>query len=452
MKVILLLIDFDNVERIMIQDKFIDCYKRFQLIPDYGFFSKHPGKFTSVHLELTNICGYKCFFCPRDEFTRPFGIMSMDDLKFAIQQIGQFDGLVRLHGYGDPLLVEDLPEKISFIRKSWPNCTIAFISTLGYEVSKEFLESIVTSGLNHLTVSFYGANSERYQQIHGVNRFEIALKNVLFMQKLKTKYSDKFNMVVLTENFGIGNQSIREKKAFQELLDSYGINHSEQSLTNRGGSKLVYYKVNTLLPCSVAWGFYAGRLEVTWNLNVVPCCSIWNDNIVFGNLKKQTIEEIFTGKVYVNFIESILTNNLKQFPICAVCERDLQGSKEETESIIYKFAKELTLSFKKKHNRVLICHDMDIEFINKAFDDREIYKENIFIGNSAMDDSLKKVITQQLGIDTVIVLTRSSNKQNKIIKCIQNNLENIKILNIFGTSKASNVSDKVKLNEDYVVE
>lgn len=413
-------------------------------IPNSGIYRKNGNKFTSIHLELTNICGYKCIFCPRDEFTRPFGIMSMDDLGLAMDRIGDFDGIVRLHGYGDPLVLSDLPEKIAFIRKSWIDCGITFITTLGYEVSEEFLESIISRGLNKLIVSFYGSNPQRYQEIHGSDKFKVARKNLLFVADLARKYQQSFSVLVLTENFDMDCESAQEKEEFIAFLNSHNIPHVPQQLTNRGDSSLVYYKVNTLLPCSVAWGSYASRLEVTWNLNVVPCCSIWNDNIVLGNLREQTIEEIFIGKKYTDFIEAILSNNLDAYPVCRDCERDLQGSQNEIENIITKCEPDITKSFVEKNNKVLVYHGLDQHAMKRIFCNRKVYKEVISLDSMPIAGSFKKTVATW-NIDTVLLITPSTRKQNKIIQYIKEQSDTVKIVNIFGTSKASDVAVKIRI-------
>ena len=65
-------------------------------------------------------------------------------------------------------------------------------------------------------------------------------------------------------------------------------------------------------------------LQVTWDLDVIPCCFDFNATVTFGNLREQSLAEIFAGETYRKFIEAHLANQIEVYPVCVGCERCFQ--------------------------------------------------------------------------------------------------------------------------------
>ena len=88
--------------------------------------------YDEVRIENTNHCGYKCFFCPREELSRAKGYMSLSDLDLVLDRVDDHRGQVDLHGFGEPLLDTLLPEKVRKVSSKWPEAKTRIISTLGF--------------------------------------------------------------------------------------------------------------------------------------------------------------------------------------------------------------------------------------------------------------------------------------------------------------------------------
>ena len=73
--------------------------------------------------------------------------------------------------------------------------------------------------------------------------------------------------------------------------------------------------------CSVISGKRENILNITWDLNVIPCCYDFNATIPFGNLRKQSLEEIFSSSEYLTFVFAHRTDNLAAYPVCQNCEK-----------------------------------------------------------------------------------------------------------------------------------
>ena len=107
----------------------------------------------------------------------------------------------------------------------------------------------------------------------------------------------------------------------QKWLDHLDVKvFREREMHNYGGGR-EYNTPGTYTPCSVVWGFRRRVLQITWDLFVIPCCFDFNAEIKLGNLRTQSLEEIFSSLPYTNFIEDHIANRLEAYPVCVKCER-----------------------------------------------------------------------------------------------------------------------------------
>lgn len=282
-------------------------------------------EFEEIRIENTNHCGYKCFFCPREELSREKGYMSLASFDLLLSGLGSHNGSVDLHGFGEPLLDKLLPEKIRKAKEKWPAASIRIISTLGLSLKGEYLQKLVSSGLDSIEVSFYGIDSESYKDSHGVNKFDLAKKNIESILTLVKSSNSSLELVIreFPKHDKIKQLDMiyeTRNKLDQWFRDIGVVRVSQHVIHNYGGGR-DYNKPVTEGVCSVSWGFRKRVLQITWDLDIIPCCFDSNSSVVFGNLKTETIEEIFSSIKYLEFINDHENNSLEKYPVCMKCER-----------------------------------------------------------------------------------------------------------------------------------
>lgn len=285
----------------------------------------HPLKFSEIRIENTNRCGYHCFFCPREELTRTQGVMPIEDLTLILDRVGHHEGLVDLHGFGEPLLDKFLVEKIALITSRWPGAEPRFYSTLGVQVQSDYFLRLVAAGLRHVEVSFYGFDAESYLQAHGADRYEVARENLTRLCEVQHETLGKLNVVVraFPKHDTIKQPGVNEERLadFHQWLQSLDVSIFRERDLHNYGSGRDYNEPGTDVPCSVVWGYRRRVLQITWDLCVIPCCFDFNAEIKLGSLRTHTLEEIFSGIPYTDFIESHIADRLENFSVCVKCER-----------------------------------------------------------------------------------------------------------------------------------
>ncbi|WDE05709.1 radical SAM protein [Thalassomonas viridans] len=281
--------------------------------------------FEEIRIENTNHCGYKCFFCPREELTRDKGYMSVEQLELIVERIGPYQGKVDLHGFGEPLLDKSLAEKARVIKNRWPEASSRIISTLGVPLSDAMIDDIARSGLDTIEVSLYGVDEESYKTAHGVNKFERVKKNIeRIMTRVRALGSD---LQLVIREFPTHDEVTQpgyvesKKQTLAQWLHEQGVKVFRQNVIHNYGGGRAYNKPETKGVCSVAWGFRKRILQITWDLDVIPCCFDSNSTIKFGNLKDKSLAAIFAGEEYKRFIQAHIDNDIAEYEVCVKCER-----------------------------------------------------------------------------------------------------------------------------------
>ncbi|MBI5274423.1 MAG: SPASM domain-containing protein [Chlamydiales bacterium] len=281
--------------------------------------------FKEVRIENTNSCGYKCVMCPREKLTRSIGFMSMEDFSLVADRISPFFGSIHLHGFGESLLDRKLPEKLRILKTKSSHCTSFIISTLGVKVKEEYLYNLLTAGLDQLMVSMYGFTQESYKNIHGYDGLSIVKRNLQWISDIRKKENLSTDIYIkIPENSISSSLPMAQpegKLEFIEWADHLGFKINTWNYVHNYGNGRAYNVPPSTKICPVVVGNRREILNVTWDLNIVPCCYDFNASIRFGNLKTQSIEEIFSSTEYFRFLVAQQTMQLSNYPVCQNCEK-----------------------------------------------------------------------------------------------------------------------------------
>jgi radical SAM protein with 4Fe4S-binding SPASM domain len=64
-----------------------------------------------------------------------------------------------------------------------------------------------------------------------------------------------------------------------------------------------------------------GPLQVQWDGTVIPCCWDWNGEMLLGDLKTQTIEEIMKSAAYEDIRDAHRKGEFQRYPFCNQCDQ-----------------------------------------------------------------------------------------------------------------------------------
>ena len=224
-----------------------------------------------VVLTISDECNRKCSFCPRGYgYKSPYKnhFMSLDLIKKLCNDLGKdYTGMISMSGFGEPLLHPQFKEIIKIIKDLCPKSNINVI-TNGDDID-------VLKDIDGIFVEF-----SMYSQYSEEKMNEI--------KSLKCKYIIK------------------------------DVEHKDKNyFNNRAGNAGKIVKEPLQQCCNLP--FY--KMSIDSEGNIIPCCSDWGRENIFGNIKSDNIYDVWNNSKYTE-----LRNNLILGKRCGLCSKcDING-------------------------------------------------------------------------------------------------------------------------------
>jgi len=278
-----------------------------------------------VWLEITQACNLKCLHCYAGEIHKQSSnVLSFDDWINIINQI--YDaGCKRIQFIGgEPCIYPKLIPLIDYAgAKGFESITVFTNAVI---ITDEFIDCLVKNNVN-IRFSLYGHTAQIHDAITQVNgSFEKTVANVKRLMELNIKVSPA--VIAMREN----QHCTKEIEAFIESLGlkytGYDVirnvfggtqtNHAPTNkdvINNSKFSKPEFFINEEMLKkaCFTNTCWY-GKFAITETGAVIPC--VFERNIVMGDLKKQSVQEILGSET----LKKHWFLTLNQVNICKDCE------------------------------------------------------------------------------------------------------------------------------------
>lgn len=312
-------------------------------LPDHGVFGVRQT-FSKIFFELTSLCNNRCIFCVSwQKEMGPRGTMSLEDMQLVFKAIPDFRGRVILHLGGEAFILRDLPERCALIKHHWPHCRLHLTSTFNLDYGQEHVVALFAAGLDSLTISCYAYTKEEYKKIHGYDGFEGLCNNIRHLAKLPAGEAKSLALQHMTnvEKFSPVQDQAQKRKNFTAFAAANGVKNwaSLRGDNRQGRIRTAANEAPTVVensspfvpnwPCDVVWGQRAGELIIGWNLDILPCCAVVSHEMVLGNLREASLNEIFSSKLYKRFYKQHWAGCLHSFPLCQACTTRYRESSPE---------------------------------------------------------------------------------------------------------------------------
>ena len=258
-------------------------------------------KFYRIYIELTNVCGLHCSFCPSKNL--PNETMSLEFFEAVIVEAKKFTKEIACHVVGDPLTLPNLADYLAIIHK---HKLKALLTTSGYFMKKHGFETLFHPAVKQINVSLNAFNKndtsitfEQYMKpILKLCHEKVAQEKEIFinlrMWNLDEVMSEKrFNQELF----------LLLEKEFNVILELKSLNPKEKKSIRLDNKVLLhfdnYFEWPSLENKNYGHGTCQGlssHIGILANGDVIPCC-LDNDAVMkLGNLKEQRLEKIVYGK------------------------------------------------------------------------------------------------------------------------------------------------------------
>ncbi|WP_175530253.1 radical SAM protein [Desulfobacula phenolica] len=116
-------------------------------------------RFQDVNLEISNICNFNCWFCPRGAMTRPLGKMNFENFKKIIGNLKESDVIsnIKIAGIGEPTLHPQLIKMVRYIKEN-TNFRVHLTTNASRFQDEDFRKMLLHAKIDKITISLRISN------------------------------------------------------------------------------------------------------------------------------------------------------------------------------------------------------------------------------------------------------------------------------------------------------
>ena len=288
-------------------------------------------KFFRAYIEITNVCGLACSFCPPKE--QPTQTMDLLFFESILVQLRVYTDEIALHVMGDPMVLSNLSDYL--------DCAYALgfkvmITTSGFYLDKSRQLILFHPSIRQVNISLNSFNK------NSVSRsFETYLEPILSLcdEKLARK-SDFFINLRLWNLDEIQSESDFNEKLFKLLeehfaLESLATSVSGERQSIRLASKILlhfdrYFQWPSLNNEVIGDGYCHGlsrQIAILADGRVVPCCLDSEGVMELGNLHATNLGKILLSKRSCDILQGFAHHTAHE-ELCQKCSYKERFNKE----------------------------------------------------------------------------------------------------------------------------
>jgi len=282
-----------------------------------------------VQIESTNICNSRCVMCPvwTDKMTRKREHMTWEVFKKAVDDcFGKRIDEVHLHQNGEPLLIgiPTLCDRIEYAKRNLnPQGTKVGFYTNGALMSDLATEAILREQPDFIIFSFDGGIKEDYEKVRVGLCFEEVVANIKYFAKRRIELNlvDKIRMGTMfipqKDNENHVAEYLTLFKGLQFDVGTGGLNNYAGDIDDEKIMHRFQHKIREEeRPCWRLWT----TMVVQSNGLCSLCCSDFNGTQIIGDVRNNTIEEIWQGEKLEAIRKMHIEHKQNLIPICKNCD------------------------------------------------------------------------------------------------------------------------------------
>jgi len=283
-----------------------------------------------INVDPASACNFKCGYCFQSSGDmKTKGIMQWSTYKRIIKDIGEFDKPIktlRLYAFGEPLLNPHFAKMVKYAKDKGV-CGDIDTTTNASQLTKELICNIIDAGLDRINISIVGMNSEQYKKFSNAKvDFDRLVENISYLYENRRKCTV---FIKINRDLISSEDASKFYKTFKPIADGVALEHVMDCWydvnmagveTNRKvgvyGQPLTYVNVCPYI-------FYS--FCVQFDGEVSPCFLDWNRKLVVGDIREESLRDIWNGYRLNDFYKVMLLGQRKHMYICKSCNQLVAG-------------------------------------------------------------------------------------------------------------------------------
>lgn len=285
-----------------------------------------------LYVDPSSACNFRCQFCP----TGHKDLLKSSAYKRSLLDLGLFEKLLRdledfpepikvmrMNKIGEPLLNKKLPEMIA-LAKICGRVRYIDLATNAALFSPKLLSQLVDAGLDRLNISLEGTSRQQYIKYAKSDiNFDQLVENIRWLYphrgsmeitiKIPGSYLNNDDRQLFFDIFG----DYCDRIFVEEISPIWPDFDVEQ----RAGVKIQelagQYKQALEDKDICTYIFYA--MAVNSDGTVSACCPDWDQKLIVGNLRQQSLKEIWDSKAMYDLQIQHLQGKRRENPVCREC-------------------------------------------------------------------------------------------------------------------------------------
>lgn len=282
------------------------------------------------NIETTNACNMRCEMCPRTTMmTRPVVTMKKELFSQIINQLRPFTDaewnrwtrfcelayhipengmsenhfflyvipkVIQLHGYGDPLLDKNLPDYIRLLHQKG---FYSYFSCNPANINISATEKMFQNGLDYIKYSIESVSDQTHKKVRGEQSdFTQSYNKIIDLLDIKSEQNYQTVIVITMLDLNRPDQ----KEEYQKLKDAFV---GEDVYLYLKSEDTQWYRADYHGTKSVHWSEFCKHPWMSMTIKsdgmAAMCMEDYNNEIVLGDAKKETLKDIWNGEKYRQF-------------------------------------------------------------------------------------------------------------------------------------------------------
>lgn len=292
-----------------------------------------------LFVDPSNLCNFRCKFCPTGNHEiikstgRFNGIMNFHIYKKVIDDLREFDKplkVLRLYKEGEPLLNKNFDKMIKYAKDSE---YVQYIDTTtnGYLLTEDLTKKILDAGLDRINISVNGMSDKQFLAFSGIKiNFNKYVENIKEFYEIREDY--KYNCEICIKITG-GFLTDDEKTLFYNTFGNYADRIFIENMAPCWPEFDVEY--HSKISISKTRGIYDQPISDETEVNTCPyifymisinsdgsvslCFLDWARKLIIGDVKNQSLKEIWFGNELSQHQTEHLQGKRKDNPVCSKC-------------------------------------------------------------------------------------------------------------------------------------
>ncbi len=301
-----------------------------------------------INVDPADVCNFQCKFCPtgdrelmRNTQGRNFGVMDFELFKKIVDDICEFEQpikVLRLYKDGEPLLNNKFADMIRYAKEK-KCCDRVDTTTNASLLTSERSLEIIDAGLDRINISIEGVDSHQYLDF---SKFPVDFEKLV--ENIRFFYEHRKNCEMIVKINGDILRPVDKERFYATFGDIADGVYIESIMSCWPEFELNDVQVNTevgiykqeireVLVCPYI--FYSFSINAD---GVASACYLdWARKLVIGDVKTQSVKEIWNGDKLRELQMMVLRKERKTHAVCRECGQMTHGMPDD----IDQYAEEL---------------------------------------------------------------------------------------------------------------